>query len=172
MLRHQWNKPLQGLRVLVAGCGTSDVSNLLSEKGAQVSSVDISSVAIDIMKARHPNLDFCVGDCTRLSEYFEEASFDLVVDKGTLDTLLFRTPRKDDIRKALVQAYVGGVKHVTKFTALFFVVSPRKVIKWDSKLRDEWRYHRHLLKSSVDGSRLVGSRDHAKAAYLHGFEKI
>eukprot|EP00771_Trimastix_marina_P003987 gnl/Trimastix_PCT/711.p1 GENE.gnl/Trimastix_PCT/711~~gnl/Trimastix_PCT/711.p1 ORF type:complete len:261 (-),score=88.79 gnl/Trimastix_PCT/711:51-833(-) len=75
------------LRILNIGCGNSRLSVQMSEDGLRnISSIDISSVVIDQMKARHPDLEWQQMDCMKLD--FPSNHFHFVVDKGTLDALL------------------------------------------------------------------------------------
>lgn len=78
------------LKILVVGCGNSRFSAQLYEAGMhRITNVDISEVCITQMKARYKELDqmeWLVRDCTKLD--FPDASFDLVIDKGTTDAVL------------------------------------------------------------------------------------
>lgn len=78
--------------MLNVGCGTSDVGpKLASEPGlhAHVTDVDSSSSAVRIMKARHLGLDkYSCDMADALNLPFPDGTFDAVVDKGTLDSLL------------------------------------------------------------------------------------
>lgn len=53
--------------------------------------IDISSVVIDQMKQRsaknRPELVYQVADCTEMVD-FEDNSFDIVIDKSTIDAIL------------------------------------------------------------------------------------
>ncbi|KAI8561947.1 hypothetical protein RHMOL_Rhmol04G0380800 [Rhododendron molle] len=78
-------------RVLVVGCGNSAFSEGMVDDGyMDVVNVDISSVVIDAMKKKYsnrPQLKYIKMDVRDMSE-FEAGSFDAVIDKGTLDSLL------------------------------------------------------------------------------------
>ncbi|XP_040423869.1 EEF1A lysine methyltransferase 4 [Cygnus olor] len=79
-----------GDSVLVLGCGTSALSYELHERGYQdVTSIDFSPACIEAMRARYarcPRLRWAVMDMRALA--FPDASFDVVLEKGTLDVLL------------------------------------------------------------------------------------
>jgi SAM-dependent methyltransferase len=84
-------------RVLIVGCGMSALAADLfdSHLATDISSVDISEVAIQNMQQRyassHPQLKWAVGDVCDLRPAFPtDAAFDVILDKGTADTLLFR----------------------------------------------------------------------------------
>lgn len=72
--------------VLVTGCGNSNLSAGLRDDGYLVTSIDFSEVVIQEMRARHPDLTWELMDMTAMR--FPDASFDAVVDKGSLDALM------------------------------------------------------------------------------------
>ena len=109
------NKPI---KVLVAGCGTSDLSVDLFNKYPNIldiTSIDISDVAISSMKHKHPKMKFLKVDCCKLKEYFKDEKFNVVIDKGTADTLLFRIKRSKSRDK--ICQYFDGVKHLLRALA-------------------------------------------------------
>ncbi|XP_008953562.2 EEF1A lysine methyltransferase 4 [Pan paniscus] len=77
-------------RILVLGCGNSALSYELFLGGfPNVTSVDYSSVVVAAMQARYahvPQLRWETMDVRKLD--FPSASFDVVLEKGTLDALL------------------------------------------------------------------------------------
>jgi ubiquinone/menaquinone biosynthesis C-methylase UbiE len=77
-------------RALVLGCGNSPMSQEMLESGfPTVVSIDISPSVIAQLQEKHqnqPRLEWYMMDCTKMS--FPDASFDLVVDKGTIDALM------------------------------------------------------------------------------------
>eukprot|EP00457_Paulinella_chromatophora_P011791 gb/GEZN01011953.1/.p1 GENE.gb/GEZN01011953.1/~~gb/GEZN01011953.1/.p1 ORF type:complete len:333 (+),score=32.47 gb/GEZN01011953.1/:72-1070(+) len=82
--------PMSGMKVLVVGCGTSGVPFELRKVGfGEVVALDISGVVVGAMKERYrgiTGLSFEVGDVLQLP--YPPQNFDLVLDKGTLDSLL------------------------------------------------------------------------------------
>ncbi|KAL0714916.1 hypothetical protein Bca4012_021895 [Brassica carinata] len=90
-------------RVLMVGCGNSLMSEDMVKDGYEdIMNVDISSVAIEMMRTKHasvPQLK-CTNAFTSLvsvtymqmdvrdMSYFEDESFGTVIDKGTLDSLM------------------------------------------------------------------------------------
>ena len=81
----------QGCRLLEAGCGTSPLAAELVASGYGVVATDFSSTVIDAMREKHSGssavegLSFEVADVRATS--FDDATFDGVVDKGTLDAI-------------------------------------------------------------------------------------
>ena len=72
------------------GCGNSTMTAELITYGFQkVVGFDISSVVIGQMKEKYAseaNIEWVIGDCQKIN--YPPASFDVVFDKGTLDSLI------------------------------------------------------------------------------------
>ena len=80
------------IRILILGCGNAEFSEDLYDAGFKnIVNVDISSVCIDQMNERNnelrPEMRFQVMDICDMSE-FESNSFDIAIDKSTIDALL------------------------------------------------------------------------------------
>jgi SAM-dependent methyltransferase len=79
------------LRTLVLGCGNSELSEHLRDAGyGHIVSVDISAVCVQQMCEQHADdtrLSFVEGDVRDMKQLFPDRSFDLVVDKATLDAV-------------------------------------------------------------------------------------
>lgn len=83
------------LRLLDLGCGTSALADALAQRGHEVTAVDYCRSAVAACRARQrsgpasqvthlpPQAVYAVADATALP--FRDASFDAVLDKGTLD---------------------------------------------------------------------------------------
>uniref|UniRef100_A0A7S1XBV8 Methyltransferase domain-containing protein n=1 Tax=Compsopogon caeruleus TaxID=31354 RepID=A0A7S1XBV8_9RHOD len=87
----------QDHRVLVLGCGNSELSRKLFECGVKkIVNVDFSESVIRRMRQRHPEMTWIVGDIRTLRESLiqelgigsVEGAFDVVVEKATLDALI------------------------------------------------------------------------------------
>ncbi|CAN6444822.1 unnamed protein product [Victoria cruziana] len=78
-------------RLLMLGCGTAVMSEEMINDGYEyVMNVDISSVAIHMMKKKNehvPQLEYMQMNVTDMS-FFSDESFDSAIDKGTLDSLM------------------------------------------------------------------------------------
>ena len=74
-------------QILMVGCGNSQLSQQMFEDGyAQIVSTDISEVCIENQAKTFPHLPWQVADITSLP--FADKSFDIVIEKATLDALL------------------------------------------------------------------------------------
>jgi len=76
--------------VLDLGCGNARLCEKMHDDGYKnIVAVDISTVAIDMMRQRNaelrPEIQWCVGDAFKLDA--EDDSFDVVIDKSTLDAI-------------------------------------------------------------------------------------
>lgn len=95
----------QAVRVLVVGCGNSELSKQLADDGfSTLVSVDFSERVVDEMRRKHPDMQWEVMDMTDMKA-FAAGSFDLVVDKGALDALMASdTPEiRQDATKMLLE---------------------------------------------------------------------
>ncbi|KAM6948206.1 EEF1A lysine methyltransferase 4 [Aplochiton taeniatus] len=77
--------------ILVLGCGNSAMSSDMYEAGYRsITNIDYSPVCVEAMRARHaprcPAMTWHTMDARQLA--FPAASYDAVVEKGTLDALL------------------------------------------------------------------------------------
>ncbi|MCL7022952.1 hypothetical protein MKW94_029474 [Papaver nudicaule] len=81
-------------RILMVGCGNAVLSEDMVKDGYEdIVNTDISSVAIEMMKKKYkdiPQLKYMTMDVRDMS-FFQDDSFDSVVDKGTLDSLMCGT---------------------------------------------------------------------------------
>ncbi|MEE6496117.1 hypothetical protein FKM82_002233 [Ascaphus truei] len=78
-------------KVLVVGCGNSELSERLYDAGCQnLTNIDVSEVVIRQMTERHasrrPQMKFQLMDATQTS--FPDSHFQAVLDKGTLDAIM------------------------------------------------------------------------------------
>ncbi|XP_057456930.1 uncharacterized protein LOC130747890 isoform X4 [Lotus japonicus] len=77
--------------LLMVGCGNAVMSEDMVRDGYEdIVNIDISSVAIDMMRRKYeyiPQLKYMQMDVRDMS-YFPDESFDGVIDKGTLDSLM------------------------------------------------------------------------------------
>lgn len=110
---HKYMKPRE--KVLVIGCGNSELSEQLYDVGYQdIVNIDISEVVIKQMKERNanrrPQMSFLKMDMTQME--FPDASFQVVLDKGTLDAVLTDEEEKTLQQVDRMLAEVGRVLQV------------------------------------------------------------
>ncbi|EOX96594.1 PREDICTED: methyltransferase-like protein 13 [Theobroma cacao] len=81
-------------RVLMVGCGNALMSEDMVKDGYEdIMNIDISPVAIEMMRRKYeyiPQLKYMQMDVRDMS-FFQDESFDSVIDKGTLDSLMCGT---------------------------------------------------------------------------------
>ncbi|XP_043820370.1 eEF1A lysine and N-terminal methyltransferase [Dromiciops gliroides] len=102
-------------KVLVVGCGNSELSEQLYDVGYQdIVNIDISEVVIKQMKERNASrrsqMSFLQMDMTKME--FPDASFQVVLDKGTLDAVLTDEEEKTLEKVDRMLAEVGRVLQV------------------------------------------------------------
>ncbi|OQS00149.1 methyltransferase [Thraustotheca clavata] len=74
-------------RILVVGCGNSDLSPLWANDGYKnMVSMDFSELVIKEMKQKHPKMQWDVMDMTNMT--YANESFECIMDKGALDALM------------------------------------------------------------------------------------
>ncbi|KAH8111040.1 S-adenosyl-L-methionine-dependent methyltransferase [Phellopilus nigrolimitatus] len=83
--------PDKSSRILMLGCGNSKLSEEMYDDGYHnIVNVDYSSVVIEQMKERHqesrPSMKWHEMDVRQLS--FEDSTFDVTIDKGTMDAMM------------------------------------------------------------------------------------
>ncbi len=118
------------LRVLVAGCGRSALGVELWRLGHHVVNLDISEVAIEQMRERHPECVWVVGDVTNMTGLVRDGCFDVVVDKGTSDTLCFRVSTKQKhMRTVMLRSFLTESYRVLASGGRLLVVTTRARIK-------------------------------------------
>ncbi|ORX38853.1 S-adenosyl-L-methionine-dependent methyltransferase [Kockovaella imperatae] len=105
IIREQTQDIGTSARVLMLGCGNSALSEAMYEAGwKNIVNIDYSEKVIQQMSERHadkPEMRWQVMDVLDLQ--FEKESFDLIIDKGTMDAMLttkgdpWNPPEKDVI---------------------------------------------------------------------------
>ncbi|KAJ3683835.1 hypothetical protein LUZ60_014062 [Juncus effusus] len=78
-------------RVLMAGCGSALMSEDMVKDGyVEIMNIDVSSIVIEMMRRKYAlvsQLKYMQMDVRDMS-FFSDESFDCVIDKGTLDSLM------------------------------------------------------------------------------------
>jgi len=83
--------PSKSSRILMLGCGNSTLSEDMWDDGYRnIVNIDYSAVVIEQMRKRHgqarPEMEWHEMDIRNLS--FQAESFDVVIDKGTMDAMM------------------------------------------------------------------------------------
>ncbi|XP_068653817.1 uncharacterized protein [Aristolochia californica] len=116
--------------VLELGCGNSQLSEELYKDGvADITCIDLSAVAVEKMRARLLEKgcgDVKVLQADMLELPFENHSFDVVIEKGTMDVLFVDSgdpwkPKPETVRK--VMAVLEGVDRVLKLHGTFISIT-------------------------------------------------
>jgi len=115
----RWGKEA---RILHLGCGTSLLPQHLHKLGyTRVVNVDNSPVCISSMSQRFPHLTFKLMDLNDLQ--CGEQTFDMVVEKSTLDTLISDCSQGREEGKLLVERGLKEVNKVLRPDGVFVSVS-------------------------------------------------
>jgi len=110
--------------VLIVGGGVSQVClSMVRDFGCSVTTIDASNVAVDNMirwTKSVPAVHFIHGDAGRMSEHFPNSTFDLVFDKGCLDSIL---TEDGDVAYVESQRMLLEVWRVLQKGGIYFVVT-------------------------------------------------
>jgi trans-aconitate methyltransferase len=91
-----WLQPIDGERILDAGCGTGELAAEIASSGASVKGIDQSASMIRSAKAHYPGLDFETADITsfelneRFDAIFSNATLHWVREKEKAAAQLFK----------------------------------------------------------------------------------
>ena len=98
----------QDSEIMIIGSGLSDLGAFLYEQGFHyVTNIDVSSVAIKYMSEKHSkfsDMEYAQMDICESSSTPDE-SFNLVIDKGTLDSLACCEEDQKKAEKMLINVY-------------------------------------------------------------------
>ncbi|KAJ4721919.1 methyltransferase-like protein 13 [Melia azedarach] len=132
-------------RILIVGCGNSAFSEGMVEDGYEdVVSIDISSVVIEAMQNKYANraqLKYIKMDVRQMDD-FQTGSFDAVIDKGTLDSILCG----NNSRLNAIQM-LGEIWRVLKDKGVYILVTYGAPIYRLGLLKDScmWRIKLHVI---------------------------
>nr|XP_003925419.1 eEF1A lysine and N-terminal methyltransferase isoform X3 [Saimiri boliviensis boliviensis] len=154
---HKYIKPRE--KVLVIGCGNSELSEQLYDVGYQdIVNIDISEVVIKQMKecnaTRRPQMRFLKMDMTQME--FPDASFQVVLDKGTLDAVLTDEEEKTLQQVDRMLAEVGRVLQGRETEWLFGMDEGRKQLAASAGFR-------RLITVALHRGQQYESMDHIQA---------
>lgn len=108
-------------RVLMVGCGNAVMSEDMVKDGYEnIMNVDISCVAIEMMRRKYehiPQLKYLQMDVRDMG-FFLDDSFDSVIDKGTLDSLMCGTDAPISASQML-----GEVSRILKPGGIYMLIT-------------------------------------------------
>ncbi|KAL5700404.1 hypothetical protein ACHQM5_025848 [Ranunculus cassubicifolius] len=129
-------------RILVVGCGNAALSEEMVKDGyTNVINIDISSVVIHAMQNKYPQHTYIKMDVRDMKE-FQSASFDAVIDKGTLDSLLCGSNSQIN-----ATAMLEEVGRVLKHGGVYILITYGAPAYRLSLLKDSflWRIKLHVI---------------------------
>lgn len=119
----EFSPPAAASRALVVGCGNSLLSSEMAEAGYRnITNIDISAAAIWKMKERdrgENQATWLVMDATAMT--FPDSSFDLAVDKGTLDAMMHGKAHGSSVEAS--SAMIAEVWRTLRAGGVFILVS-------------------------------------------------
>jgi len=128
------------LKVLVVGCGNSDLTEAMYDEGfTDILSIDYSEVVIDRMRklvsSKKPDVKFDVADVREMK--YADGAYDVIVDKGTLDAVLCGN---DSIKNAMMM--LAECSRCLKKGGFLFVVTygqPQSRLNYLEKQKYKWK---------------------------------
>ena len=116
--------------MLMVGCGSSNLSDLMWEDGwRDMTSIDFSDVAIEAGKQRtkdRPGMQWRCMDATSMT--FSPRSFDVILDKGLLDALLLGEWPQAEESLTRLGASVNEVLRSDGCWVVFSLSGPRTIL--------------------------------------------
>lgn len=132
-------------RILVVGCGNSAFGEGMVDDGYEdVVNVDMSSVVIEAMTEKYsnrPQLKYIKMDVRQMDE-FQTGSFDSIIDKGTLDSILCGSNSRQNATQMLKEVW-----RVLKDKGVYILVTYGAPIYRLGMLRDScsWNIKLHVI---------------------------
>lgn len=118
----------RGDNILVVGCGSSRLTEeLYASEYTSIANIDFSEAVIRQMKEKHQEKTSVTWDTMDLSEKlaFPDASFDVCIDKGCLDSILCGESSTNRISDSIYH-----ILSVLKPTGVFLMISHWPPEKW------------------------------------------
>lgn len=152
-------------RVLVLGCGNSNMSLTLKSEGhGDIVSIDVSEAVITQMREKHngiEGMEWFAMDATKLN--FSDGSFDSVIEKGMFDAMFTGTGElaKGALTEAVRVLRPGGPLISVSFAAdrldrLFGASAPEVPPALDCKTVGQLQYQQVMLSNSSTGDNAQG----------------
>uniref|UniRef100_A0A0D6R812 Methyltransferase type 11 domain-containing protein n=1 Tax=Araucaria cunninghamii TaxID=56994 RepID=A0A0D6R812_ARACU len=137
-------------RILMVGCGNAVLSeDMVNDGYEEIVNIDISSVVIEAMQKKYqdyPQLIYATMDVRDMSA-FESSSFDSVIDKGMLDSLMCGHNAQQSARKMLDE-----VRRVLKPGGVYMLVTygGPHVRMPHLKAQELWTITLHVLNQDLE----------------------
>jgi RAT1-interacting protein len=123
---------------LVLGCGNSEMAADMLQSGfSRIVNIDLSAIVISQMREKYQNevkLEWYEMDVTKMS--FPNNSFDLIIDKGTIDAILCRMDGEELVEKAVSEIF-RVLANSGRFVFISFG-SPSQRLPVIKKIRRNW----------------------------------
>ncbi|TFJ86816.1 hypothetical protein NSK_001904 [Nannochloropsis salina CCMP1776] len=138
--------------ILMAGCGNSSMSEDMYEDGfTRITNIDISRVVVNQMRESHRGKTSMVWQhMNACALNFPDASFNVVLDKGTLDSILCGNGSLNNGAMMCME-----VSRVLKADGIFIVISygiPENRLQYLQEEAYSWRVSVHTVpKAQLDG---------------------
>eukprot|EP00744_Colponema_vietnamica_P023463 GILI01033952.1.p1 GENE.GILI01033952.1~~GILI01033952.1.p1 ORF type:complete len:254 (-),score=63.02 GILI01033952.1:57-818(-) len=115
-------------RILIVGCGNSSFSASIYEDGFRnIVNIDFSQVVIEKMRQKHADKPEMTWECMDMLELsFADQSFDVVIDKATMDVLMCDIGDVWDPREEVwrdTHRMCAGISRVLKSEGKFIGIS-------------------------------------------------
>jgi len=158
--------------ILQSGCGNSRLSEDMCEDGYQnISNIDISQVVVGQMieKNREKNsMTWQQMNVTALE--FADETFDAIVDKGTLDSILCGEGSTANTQKYCIEA-----SRVLKSKGVLFIVSygiPENRLQYLENEDYSWTVTTHTIpKPTVSATAVPDTKDSNSVHYVYVCQK-
>jgi len=145
-------------RILMLGCGNSPFSVEMYDDGYEnIVNIDISPVCIETMAAQNenrPTMTWEVMDCSALT--YEDASFDVVIDKATADAVVCCPEGQDLVGKLFQESH-----RVLKPKGTFILVTGQEKVR---AILDEkglpWKVGSMQVKTAMVNKTKAAAQDH------------
>eukprot|EP01055_Gregarina_sp_Pseudo9_P005576 Gregarina_sp_Pseudo_9__5575@NODE_74_length_4574_cov_25_621830_g68_i0_p4_GENE_NODE_74_length_4574_cov_25_621830_g68_i0NODE_74_length_4574_cov_25_621830_g68_i0_p4_ORF_typecomplete_len203_score24_66Methyltransf_31/PF13847_6/2_9e19Methyltransf_11/PF08241_12/4_1e18Methyltransf_25/PF13649_6/5e13Methyltransf_23/PF13489_6/7_8e13Ubie_methyltran/PF01209_18/7_2e13TPMT/PF05724_11/4_1e09Methyltransf_12/PF08242_12/7_6e08MetW/PF07021_12/1_2e06NodS/PF05401_11/8_8e07CMAS/PF02353_20/9_9e06TehB/PF03848_14/4_6e05Me len=128
-------------KILHVGCGTSNLAEDMEADGYKdITCLDFSSVAVQLKQHKSKKVQYILGDIRNMPE-FSTGTFNQVLDKGTLDSLMCGESAAPDVHQMLSEIHrvlrPGGsflcISHAKPITRLAFFEQPD--FQWQVSIR-------------------------------------
>eukprot|EP00835_Amoeboradix_gromovi_P000467 NODE_16_length_41655_cov_0.272813.p18 type:complete len:206 gc:universal NODE_16_length_41655_cov_0.272813:11539-12156(+) len=101
-------------RIIDIGTGNGSIPNILNENGYNCVGMDYSEKAIELCNIAFPKVKFF---CDNILTMNLDRTFNVVVDKGTLDAIYLSKDPLD------IKAYAASIDRILENNGLFFITS-------------------------------------------------